>query len=287
MPAWKHYNQWDPAMYEKYRKFTETTVPNAPYGTYEGASDDCADLSIRLLIDFAAQQGLPLTFRDVSGWRYISKAERAFGPAQAPRYTPKYAQGHPKDVIFHLKTDDREADAAAFPFVTKDGFTKVVQENIQTKSLYYYNTENNPTGPDPGDLMMRYGSIHHYHHTALVLSVYAPFAYHPQWKNTGIPDFPGPDEAEKQGHVTRYFMGTKGEDDRTAYRFPDRWWHIDYLNSRSDAKRNAELIYFANENQFRGDDFEFRMYSDTVTENWADWDGTGVPPRRDWDTWVP
>jgi hypothetical protein len=86
--------------------------------------------------------------------------------------------------------------------------------------------------------------------------------------------------------VTRYFMGTRDEDDRTAYRSMDVWWHADYLNSRGDAKRNAELIYFANVAQLRGDGFQFRLYSDTVLENWADWDGQGVPPRRKWDRWA-
>ena len=77
-----------------YRKYVEVTVPNAGYGVFEGAHEDCADLSIRLLIDFAASQGLPFTFRDVSGWRYISKAERAFGPPDAP-----YDLGHLKERI--------------------------------------------------------------------------------------------------------------------------------------------------------------------------------------------
>jgi hypothetical protein len=282
MPAWKHTNVWTPGMYQKYRKYVETTVPNAPKGVFEGAHEDCADLSIRLLIDFAEQSGLPVTFRDVSGWRYISKAERAYGSPDLIRYL-----GQPQTMIQPFKTGDRVADGTVVPWLTKDDFTKMVMENIQTKSLWRHNTEENPTGPDPGDLMMRYGGIHRYHHTALVLSVYAPFAHHPQWQNLHIPDFPGPDAAEKQTNVTRYFMGTKDDDDRTAYRTPDLWWHFDYLNSRGDAKRNAELIYFANENQLRDDDFEFRMYSESVTDNWGDWDGRGVPPNRKWDLYGP
>ena len=281
MPAWQHTSQWTSAMYDKYRKYAETTVKTASYGVFEGAHEDCADLSIRLLIDFAAQSGLPLTFRDVSGWRYISKADRAFGPPEAP-----YDLGHPKTQIVRFETDGRVADATAVPWLSKDDFTKVVQENIQTKSLWNFNTQESPNGPDPGDLLMRFGGIHRYHHTALVFSVYAPFAIHREWRNSAIPDFPGSDDAEKQTHVTRYFMGTTDDDGKTLYRNADMWWHIDYLNSRGDAKRNAEIIYFANENQFRAEDYEFRMYSDTVTENWNDWNGFGVPPRRDWDRWM-
>lgn len=273
MPAWKHTSLWTPAVYQKYRKYVEKTVPNASKGVFEGAHEDCADLSIRLLIDFAQLSGLPVTFRDVSGWRYISKAERAYGPPGAP-----FSTDHPQAAIHNFKSGDRVADGTMVPWFTKDDFAKMVMENIQTKSLWFLNTEENPSGPDPGDLMMRYGGIHRYHHTALVLSVYAPYATHPLWRNPGIPDFPGADVAEKQKNVTRYFMGTKGDDGRTAYRTPDMWWHFDYLNSRGDAKRNAELIYFANENQLANDDdFEFRIYSESVTDNWDDWDGRGVP----------
>ena len=282
MSAWKHTNKWNPDMYQKYRKYVETTVPNAPYGVFEGAHEDCADLSIRLLIDFAEQSGLPVTFRDVSGWRYISKAERAYGSPDLVRYL-----GHPNESIQLYKTGDRVADGTVAPWLTKADFAKRVMENIQTKSLWHHNTEVNKNGPDPGDLMMRFGGIHRYHHTALVLGVYAPVTYHPQWRNMQVPDFPGADTAEKQTNVTRYFMGTKDDDGRTAYRTPDKWWHFDYLNSRADMKRNAELVYFANESQFRDDDFEFRMYSDSVTDNWDDWNGAGIPPNRSWDLYGP
>jgi hypothetical protein len=279
MPAWQHTKLWsDSGMYQNYRQYVKKTVPNAPTGVFEGAHEDCADLSIRLLIDFAEQSGLPVTFRDVSGWRYISKAERAYGPPDS-----NIDLGHPQTMIQSFKTGDREADGTLVPWFTKGDFTKMVMENIQTKSLWELNTTENPSGPDPGDLMMRYGGIHRYHHTALVLDVYAPYATHPQWNNPHIPDFPGADAAEKQKNVTRYFMGTKDKDGRTAYRTPDMWWHFDYLNSRGDAKRNAELIYFANESQLRDDDFEFRVYSDSVIDNWNDWDGRGVPPSRTWD----
>jgi hypothetical protein len=43
---------------------------------YEGDTRDCADLSVLLIIEFAAESGLPLTFYDNAGVRYISKAER-------------------------------------------------------------------------------------------------------------------------------------------------------------------------------------------------------------------
>jgi hypothetical protein len=53
MPAWKHTNMWTPGMYQKYRKYVETTVPNAPKGVFEGAHEDApispSDCSLILL----------------------------------------------------------------------------------------------------------------------------------------------------------------------------------------------------------------------------------------------
>jgi hypothetical protein len=115
MPAWQHTAKWTPEMYQKYRKYVETTVPNSPYGVYEGAHEDCADLSIKVIIDFAAQSGLPVTFRDDFGWRYISKAERAFSSPALLRY-----MGHPKTEIRFFKTSDRSADGTKDPWLTKD-----------------------------------------------------------------------------------------------------------------------------------------------------------------------
>jgi hypothetical protein len=39
-----------------------------------------------------------------------------------------------------FKTGDRVADSSLVPWFTKDDFTKIVMENIQTKSLQYHNT---------------------------------------------------------------------------------------------------------------------------------------------------
>ena len=71
----------------------------------------------------------------------------------------------------------------------------------------------------------------------------------------------------KESTVTQYFRGdtVNGEEGtRTASRLPGKDWHFDYLNSRGDAKRNAELIYFANAKDFLKYGFEFRIYSDEV-----------------------
>lgn len=49
-------------------------------------------------------------------------------------------------------------------------------------------------------------------------------------------------------------------------------------NSRSNKKRNAELIYFANAKQLQADGFDFYEYDLFATDNWFDGDGEGLPP---------
>jgi hypothetical protein len=71
MAAWKHYKFWTDHLYDAlYRKYV---MDNA--AKYEGYTEDCADLSLFLLIDFAAENGLPLTFYDNAGVRYISRGQ--------------------------------------------------------------------------------------------------------------------------------------------------------------------------------------------------------------------
>lgn len=257
MAAWAHHAQWSDSLYYlAYRKYAQSTAPG-----FMGRSEDCADLSIMLLIDFAAQSGLPLSFYDVDDWLYASKAKTPIGPF-------------------------RKLGA---PWSAKSDYTRIVQKNIQTKSLYQRNTTINVAGPQPGDLLMRYTTfmgVTDKHHTALVFAVYPPGTSHPRDKDNSLPSFPGDDVALKQFKVTEYFRGTVDGDGKTAYRQPDKDIHFDYLNSRGDDKRNAELIYFANAAQLQDQGFEFRQYSSDILDNWADWSGDGMPPRGDYD-WDP
>src|SRR3712207_3708469 len=72
MPAWKHSDVNDCTAWETYGNYRK-------YVGSKGADmrwreEDCANLSMSLLIDFAAEHGLTLTFEDNAGRRYISKA---------------------------------------------------------------------------------------------------------------------------------------------------------------------------------------------------------------------
>jgi hypothetical protein len=239
-----------------YRKFAQTSAPSL-----KGRKEDCADLSIMVLINFAQSNALPLSFYDVDDWLYASKANSPIGPFRK----------------FGL------------PWFTKENYTRIVQQNIQTKSLYQRNTVINVAGPQIGDLMMRYTTflgITRKHHTALVFAVYPPGKPHPRENDKSLPSFPGDDAAMAQFNVIEYFKGTVDSDGKTAHRRPDKDIHFDYLNSRGDDKRNSELIYYVNAAQLRDDGFEFRQYSPDVLDNWSDWDGAGLPPRGDYD-WDP
>jgi hypothetical protein len=262
MPAWQHNKSWTNDYYNKYRAYVAKVAPTlaGPHKNSRGEDLDCADLSIRLIIDFAAANGLPLNFLDVSGFIYTSKARWPFGPNDQQR---------PSQV-----------------FANKELFTIFVRQNIQTKSLWNLNTDVNPDGPSAGDLLMRYSEgasgMADNHHTALIFAAYAPGVAHPKAKSD-TPSFPGPDEAMSQVRVTEYFMGTVDDDFVTKSRAPDAQTHFDYLNSRGNAKRNAELVYFANAAQFLKIGFEFRKYSDFVLFDWPNWDGEGRPPLFDQD----
>jgi len=60
MAAWRHWAFWDGSAYQGYRKYVSQRAP-----AFRGRDDlDCADISIYLLIDYAAQAGLPVTFWD-------------------------------------------------------------------------------------------------------------------------------------------------------------------------------------------------------------------------------
>jgi hypothetical protein len=185
--AWIHRNKWNDYFYEKYRAATALAAPGG-----RGTKDvDCADLSIKSLIDFAADNGLPVTFLDVSGFLYCSLASVPWG------------------MLHRIRTR---------PWFDKEAFLGVVRDFIRTKSLYKHNTVENPSGPKPGDLMIRYkerfyGAVNQrMTHTALVFGTYPPGTPSPMEKNVAIPDFPGDDEARKQFNQTQYFRGTVDDD---------------------------------------------------------------------------
>jgi hypothetical protein len=228
-------------MYQEYRKFVSEEAPK-----FRGKKPDCADISITLLINFAALRGLPVTFWDNDHVRYVSKATR-----QTP-------SGGLRTLFW------RNADE----------YLDVVRRRIGAEALVDHNMVINPRGPEPGDLMG------HLEHAALVFRVYPPSVIHPRAYDKSVPVFPGNEVARKQLNQTEYFrtqIPAKNEFGPTEI---DAGPHFDYLNHRGLGKEKAELMFFANIMEMRRQGFYFRMYKPGVIDNWLDWkDGRDDPPR--------
>jgi len=239
MAAWTHPAYWGPSTYPEYRKYVAANAP-----LYRGRRDlDCADMSLTLLVEFAVSKGLPVTLRSDDGTRFISKATR-----QTPT---AYLSVH-----------------RTYSWSSKDEYLAAVINRLNAKSVFSQNTEVNPRGPEPGDLMCKPD------HTALVFKVYPPGLDHPRASDTSIPIFPGPLMAAKQLTQTEYFRADHSSIKPTV--------QFDYLNHRGEGtpvKQAAELIYFADAPQMQMDGFQFRRYKAAVMDNWTDWNGQGDPPR--------
>ena len=236
MAAWRHFRYWSGRLYDiEYRDFVTRRAPR-----YRGRTDyDCADVTLLLLIEFAAREGLPVTFWDNDEVRYPSKGGRQTPAAR-----------------FFNKT-----------WNTVEEYIKAVTDRIQSKSVVNQNTVVNRSGPQPGDLMVKVD------HTALVVQVYRAGAPHPRAQDKTIPVFPGHEQARLQVGQTEYFRQTMPPANASAET------HFDYLNHRGFGKEAAEMIYYTPVSEMRAQGFEFRSYKPGVLDNWLEWNGIGDPPR--------
>jgi hypothetical protein len=196
---------------------------------------------------------LPLTFQDNDGRTYASWAGGQSPYRENPITGTRYGK----------------------TWSNVQEYTKAVQARTGTHSLWKHDL-GAAKRPEPGDLMIMvkvqrlrmYGQdieIFEEGHAALVYATYSPGVAHPLKAHKDIPDFPGHDVAKKEVHQFEYFRGravskNPWQIDREA----DTADHVDYLNSRSDAKRIGELIYFASAQDMRNDGFEFRWWADHV-----------------------
>jgi hypothetical protein len=241
MAAWNHTASWSDELKTAYRKVVASTAP-----TKAGNQGlDCADLSNSLLIEFAANNGLPLRFKDNDDVEYVSRFEGQTPYRENPITGNRWGK----------------------TWSSKDEYLNAVVDRIGTKAMAEKNLDPDDRGSiQAGDLMIAFTK--NLHHTALVYRVYAPGEPHPYAGRADLPDFPGDEEAVQRADQWRYFRGTilEEKNDRVLRltRNPDNDTHVDYLNYRSTRKDRAELIYFANVRQMRADGFKFRWYSDYV-----------------------
>ena len=229
MPAWEHRNRWYSGnYYEAYREYVAVNAPRLPYHPAH-KKEDCADLSMLLLIEFAARHFLTIELQDNDGRRYNSQ----------------------------------EDGSGSLKWWNWWEFYEAVKQRIGARSLFMKNTVpagNTGTTPRPGDLLLNAT------HCALVWAVYPPGVSHPRIHDSKLSNFPGHEAALEDFNRQEYFKGTTlpYPSDVTAHRAPDSDVHFDYLNSRGNAKRNAELIYFANARQAVEAGFSFREYAPQV-----------------------
>jgi hypothetical protein len=151
MAAWRHASFWDGSAYERYRDYVRHRAFQ-----FRGRMDlDCAELSLVLLIEFAAENGLPVTFWDSGDVRFISKATRQ---------TPKDPR------MLH-----------SYSWKNENEYIHAVKSRVGAKVLLGHNTVKNPAGPQPGDLLTSS------EHTGLIYAVYPPGVEDPRSGGTAPP----------------------------------------------------------------------------------------------------
>ena len=237
MAAWVHTQYWNKALFNAYRLYAAREAPK-----YKGYPNyDCADLSIIFLIQFAASNGLSLTFWDNCQVRYISKATKQF-PTTCPS----------------------EYKLITYKWSSVADYICAIQRRIGANALFKQNTVHNEIAPEPGDLLLKSD------HAALIFAVYKNGDKHPL-AGKNIPIFPGDEEARKQKNVTEYFY--------TDPISPKEGIFIDYLNHRNNDKPKKELIYYASIEKLGDLGYDFSKFNSGVIDNWNDWNGEGDPPR--------
>lgn len=244
MPAWTHRRSfWDDAAYRSYRAFVTAQAP----GLRGNTSMDCADLSMMLLIRFAAGQGLPLVFTDMDNVRYDSR---------------QAGQDPPGRLIWNKTWTDQSS------------YLDAVTSRIGTEALWSKNTEINRLGPEPGDLLMKFNT--NIHHTALVFQVWLQGTAHPRLGDRSVADFPTDQPGRDADEIAIGQPNTEYFRDRD----PNSDLHFDYLNHRSNRKTaGAELIFFARVTPLRNDGYQFRKWSLSVLTSMLVPDVPGMPPN--------
>lgn len=260
MAAWNHTSSWTDTYYDAYRKYV-----NASASAMKGREEDCADLSILLIVEFAAREGLPLTFIDNQGIYYSSRDE-----------------GQSVDKGMHLTYDRIDIPTGGvtvnsrgdfawqtapleipkgfiyssfnYTWRTKDEYYTAVKNRINAGVLFEKNTEVNPFGPQAGDLLLSDS------HAGLVIDSFPVGVAHPKAADTSIQSWVDQATALKEVNVLEYFRDNHGvinEDNKLKA-------HFDYLNHRGKKKPKAELIYFRRAEDALADGFQFRRYNAMV-----------------------
>ena len=167
MPAWNHTDSWNDGYYDAYRKYVKFNAP-----AMKGRLEDCADLSMLLIVEFAALYGLPLTFTDNREVIYSSRAASQNPtsgmnltytrtdvnvPTGGVTFMPGGGLGW-ETAPLDIPSGFKYAGDKNYTWINKAEYYLAIRNRINAKALYYYNTEPNPRGPQSGDLLSSKGS---------------------------------------------------------------------------------------------------------------------------------
>jgi hypothetical protein len=232
MAAWKHTTCWSPRLIKDYRRYVQSEAPSL-----KGRLEDCADLSMLLIVDFAEIYGLPLTFYGNDAMVYKSS-------------------GSGVSLMFDRVPLSFVHIGSTPQWNSKEEYYLALKQKIGANALWRQNTERNPGGPEPGDLLLGRG------HAGLIFAVYYCCQRHPRSFDRSIIVYPGPTIAKTQFNVLEYFRDDDGPNGptKTGTRF-------DYLNHRGGGKEKAELIYYANAKDPDFDPYEFRIFTPSVFQD--------------------
>jgi hypothetical protein len=233
----------------------------------KGREEDCADLSMLLIIMFAAQEGLPLTFTDNQGIRYSSKLSGQdpeggmhikYKKTDVMLPTGGVTFNHSNELTWESAPLEVPSgviySSTNYTWKNVEEYYTAIKQRINAEALFNNNTEVNPLGPQAGDLLLSDS------HAGLVIDSYPPGLSHPKASDSSIKSWVDPATALKEVNVLEYFRDNHGvinHENKTKV-------HFDYLNHRGEKKPKAELIYYRRAEDARADGFEFRKYNSRV-----------------------
>jgi RHS repeat-associated protein len=229
LAAWKHTSWWDDSWKKKYRDYVNMHAQD-----YLGRTEDCADLSMTLLIDFAAANGLPVTLRVDTGHLIISKSCK---------------------------------------WSNKDDFLEFVKRKIGSKALFDQNTGPALKEEEirAGDLII---STHHTALVVKAMkpgessfgqilsfdeTTGGPVAYQQPFTQLW-------DDAAAKAHPGQ-LQWIYNPESTAGYR-------VDYLNHTGFWQPYARMKYNQLDSVLIADGYQFRFWHDIVFSNYKTWTGT-------------
>lgn len=257
LAAWKHTNWWNDGWKQKYRNFVSQHAKD-----YVKRPEDCATLTVMLLVDFAAKNGLPVTLRGQGGCLWISKSCQFWkGKDDFYQRVTKGGKGqrgvHSYEVFNHNTGPDKKDEAILSGDVgTKLGHAFLVVNAMKPGVLSAGQQRNLPTtspAPTSQPTTARRPTSQPTTATAGVITA-KPWVQ--KW-----------DEVYAYSHPEKHFFIYSPSSTKEV--------RIDYLNHSGVGKRTAvaEIKYNRLVSELKAAGFHFRFWHRIVFSNYKTWDG--------------